>query len=116
MQILSWNIQATKGVDNISSSKRIAGDIKAFCDADVICLQEVLRVTGNDQVEELARFFPDYEIYFGPAINRLHTAGRLGPPSVITKIMATSTVSGLPSKFISGKPDVAIRFGCTAHF
>ncbi len=77
MQILSWNIQATKGVDNVCSSKRIANDIEAFSNADIICLQEVMRVTDNDQVEEIAQFFPEHDIYFGAAINRLHKNGRL---------------------------------------
>jgi len=75
--IVSWNIQAAKGVDGITSSKRIAEDIRAFSDADVICLQEVLRTGKNDQISDIASFFPDHEAYFGTAINRVHPSGRL---------------------------------------
>ena len=76
-EIVSWNIQAAKGVDGVTSSKRIADDIKAFADADVICLQEVLRTVDDDQVHDIAGFFPDHEMYFGSAINRAHPSGRL---------------------------------------
>ncbi len=75
--IVSWNIQAAKGVDGITSSKRIADDIRAFSDADVICLQEVMRTGNDDQVSDIASFFPDHEVYFGTAINRAHPSGRL---------------------------------------
>jgi len=77
LEIVSWNIQAATGVDGITSSKRIAKDIQAFVDADVICLQEVLRTEANDQVKGIANFFPDHEVYFGQAINRAHLPGRL---------------------------------------
>ncbi len=76
-EIVSWNIQAAKGVDGVTSSKRIADDIQAFADADVICLQEVLRRADEDQVRDIADFFPDHEVYFGAAINRVHPFGRL---------------------------------------
>jgi len=77
IDIVSWNIQAATGVDGVTSSKRIADDIQAFVDADVICLQEVLRTGESDQVKEIASFFPDHEVYFGTAINRAHPSGRL---------------------------------------
>lgn len=76
-EIVSWNIQAAKGVDGVTSSKRIADDIQAFSNADVICLQEVLRTADDDQVHDIAGFFPDHEVYFGSAINRAHPSGRL---------------------------------------
>ncbi len=77
MNILSWNIQAAKGVDGVVSVDRIASDIKTFCDADVICLQEVLRTQLDDQVATFAEHFAGYDVYFGPAINRLYPDGRL---------------------------------------
>jgi len=76
-EIVSWNIQAATGVDGITSSKRIANDILAFADADVICLQEVLRTGEQDQVSDIASYFPNHEVYFGTAINRAHHSGRL---------------------------------------
>lgn len=77
LEILSWNIQAAKGVDNIVSTMRIADDIRGFSDSDVICLQEVMRTPEHDQFEELALEFPDFECIFGAAINRLYPSGRL---------------------------------------
>lgn len=77
MDILSWNIQAARGVDGVVSVDRIVSDIKAFCNADVICLQEVLCTTSDDQVTAFAKHFTNYDVYFGPAINRLHPDGRL---------------------------------------
>jgi len=75
--IVSWNIQAATGVDGVTSSKRIADDIRDFADADVICLQEVMRTGENDQVHDIASFFPHHEAFFGTAINRAHPSGRL---------------------------------------
>lgn len=77
LEILSWNIQYAKGVDNVTSVKRIADDIEQFGDADVICLQEVLRTPEQEHVAELSARFPDHECVFGPAINRLYPSGRL---------------------------------------
>ncbi|MFK7857611.1 MAG: endonuclease/exonuclease/phosphatase family protein [Granulosicoccus sp.] len=77
MDILSWNIQAAKGVDDVVSVERITHDIKQLGDADVICLQEVLVTTDNDQVEQLCQYFPQHRPVFGAAIDRLDTVGRL---------------------------------------
>jgi len=89
MRILSWNIQAGKGVDDVVSIKRIAEVIQSMGSADIICCQEVMSVesaTGgrtnidadspsgqssdHNQVRELAGFFPEHECYFGAAVNR----------------------------------------------
>lgn len=77
MEILSWNIQAAKGVDEVLNTTRIADDIRAFSNPQVICLQEVMRTPEQDQFEELGREFPDFECIFGAAINRLYPSGRL---------------------------------------
>jgi endonuclease/exonuclease/phosphatase family metal-dependent hydrolase len=77
LEILSWNIQAAKGVDETTSVERIAKEIKAFSDADVICLQEVLCTPQGNQVNELAGYFPQHTPVFGAAIDRLCNDGRL---------------------------------------
>jgi len=83
MQIVSWNIQAAKGVDDRVSVERIAGTVQSFGDTDVICFQEVLcddgaTVLGNrDQVGALSACFPDHLAFFGSAIDRLSEHGRL---------------------------------------
>jgi len=73
-RILSWNIQNGKGNDGKIALARIAGVIEAAGAADVICLQEVSRglelepgAAAPDQVAELERLFPGYEIAFGIA-------------------------------------------------
>ena len=73
-RILSWNIQNGKGCDGRISLERIAGVIDAMGTPDVICLQEVSRglaleagKAAPDQVAELERLFPGYEIAFGVA-------------------------------------------------
>lgn len=83
MRILSWNIQAGLGSDNISSLQRIAAVIRSnhFPDgshADIICLQEVTRGFPDltrgvevDQVDELAGLFPEYHSVFRPAVDIL---------------------------------------------
>ena len=69
MRIISWNIQAAKGVDEVISVDRIAQVIKDLGDADIICCQEVMNceLSGveTNQVQELSAHFPDYEVYFG---------------------------------------------------
>ncbi len=77
MEILSWNIQAAKGVDEVISTERIANDIKQFADADVICLQEVMCTPASNQVAEFTALFNGYTPVFGAAIDRLYPGGRL---------------------------------------
>jgi len=75
--IISWNIQCGLGCDGEYNLTRIADNIHATGDSDVICLQEVCRFMpeldageGEDQVEILAALFPGYETLFGAAINQ----------------------------------------------
>ena len=80
MNIISWNIQAAKGVDGDTRVDRIASVLEAMGDADIICCQEVMQDTaseGADQVRQLAERFPDHEAFFGSAIDRPSAGGRL---------------------------------------
>lgn len=83
MRIISWNVQAAKGVDGVVDVDRIAAVVEAFGDADVICLQEVLDAEGSpdvaerNQVAALATRFPAHTPFFGSAIDRLDGSGRL---------------------------------------
>lgn len=76
MNILSWNIQAAKGVDEVTSVERIASVIHDIGAAEVICCQEVLqefKPDGSvliDQAAELASYFPEHTLHFGAAIDR----------------------------------------------
>lgn len=86
MLIISWNIQAAKGVDGKVDVERIAKVIKGLGDADVICLQEVLHDIDEtetslqevppSQAELLAEFFPQHREIFGAAIDRQSASGR----------------------------------------
>lgn len=81
MKVISWNIQAAKGVDEVTDVERIVRITKAMGDADVICFQEVMDcvVDGKtiSQSQALAQHFPQYQPFFGTAIDRLQSNGRL---------------------------------------
>lgn len=77
MQILTWNIQAAKGVDGNISVERIVSDMKNLGDSDVICLQEVMATDHEHQPDLFHRHFPEHTPVFGAAINRLNTSSRL---------------------------------------
>lgn len=78
--ILSWNIQNGKGQDGRISLARIADVVVGMGTPDVICLQEVSRglqlgvdAAMPDQIAELSKLFPEYEIVFGVAVDALCT-------------------------------------------
>ena len=79
--ILSWNIQAGRGVDGRVDLARIARTIRALADADVICLQEVesrgsgdtgdrVESVDGEQFEALRRLFPGHAAVIGAGIER----------------------------------------------
>ena len=76
MKLLSWNIQWCRGVDGRVDPERIAREVRAMADADVICLQEVARgfdtlagSQGEDQFALLASAFPGYTAIEGIAVD-----------------------------------------------
>ncbi len=83
MEILTWNIQAGLGADGRVDLGRIAHVARQFCDADVICFQEVSRYmrifessVADDQVAALAESFPDHQAFFGPVIDAIGEQGK----------------------------------------
>ncbi len=76
MRLLSWNIQYGKGgTDGRIDLERIARVIRSRELPDVMGLQEISRWgkdtdSGADQLEQLQALFPEYEAYFGPALER----------------------------------------------
>lgn len=67
MQIITWNIQWSRGVDGRVDSERIVADARALGDFDVLCLQEVAANVpalagsmGENQFELFARLLPEY--------------------------------------------------------
>jgi endonuclease/exonuclease/phosphatase family metal-dependent hydrolase len=82
MKLLSWNIQWCRGVDGRVDPERIARELRAVADADVICLQEVARgfdtlagSAGEDQFALLAQAFPGYTAIEGIAVDVPAQAG-----------------------------------------
>ena len=76
MKLLSWNIQWCRGVDGRVDPDRIAREVRAMADPDVICLQEVARgfdtlagSQGEDQFALLAAAFPGYTAIEGIAVD-----------------------------------------------
>ena len=75
LTIVSWNIQYGKGVDGRIDLHRIADVFQQDGLPDVLCLQEVSRndpetANGSDQLSELQKLFPNYEIFYGASQNR----------------------------------------------
>ena len=76
MKLLSWNIQWCRGVDGRVDPQRIARELRAMADPDVICLQEVARgfdalagSQGEDQFALLAAAFAGYTAIEGIAVD-----------------------------------------------
>jgi endonuclease/exonuclease/phosphatase family metal-dependent hydrolase len=67
MQLITWNIQWSRGVDGRVDPARIVADARALGDFDVLCLQEVAAnfptlagSKGENQFEIFARLLPDF--------------------------------------------------------
>ncbi len=76
MQLLSWNIQWSRGIDLVVDPTRIARAARELADFDVLCLQEVAvnfpglpGSRGEDQVAQLSRALPGFSAHFGVAVD-----------------------------------------------
>jgi endonuclease/exonuclease/phosphatase family metal-dependent hydrolase len=74
MKLLTWNIQWGRGMDGRVDLGRIAAEIKAMGEFDVICLQEVAvnfpglpGSRGEDGMALLAEHLPGYTAVYAPA-------------------------------------------------
>lgn len=82
MKILSWNTQWCCGLDGLVSPQRIIARARSFADADVLCLQEIavnypgLEGTPGDQVAQLQKLLPGWQLFFGAAVDEFTTTGR----------------------------------------
>lgn len=85
MDIITWNIQVAQGVDGRVDVTRIAETIKELGESDIICLQEVTRestysaTAGKEYsglADELKNHFPEYEMFYGSAVDRIESQGR----------------------------------------
>ena len=83
MKLITWNVQWCRGVDGHVDPSRIAWTARAFCDFDVLCVQEVAvnfpRLAGSngeDQMVALAAALPGYVPLFGAATDVVDASGR----------------------------------------
>ena len=79
--IVTWNIQYGKGCDGRTDLARIARVVRAMGEADVICMQEIPRNDPDfgdsaDMAAQLAKLFPEYDAFYGPALSRKGVRGR----------------------------------------
>lgn len=60
MQLITWNIQWARGIDNRVDPARIVAHARQMADFDVLCLQEVAdnfpELDGNDGTDQFRRF------------------------------------------------------------
>ncbi len=70
IQVVTYNIQYSKGKDGVHDPERIAAEVAG---ADIIALQEVVRnvpgVPDDDQPEKLAELLDGYIWVYGPALD-----------------------------------------------
>ncbi|KQP17596.1 endonuclease/exonuclease/phosphatase family protein [Pseudorhodoferax sp. Leaf267] len=93
MKILTWNVQWFCGLDDVVDVDRVIRHAQAWCDADVLCLQEVAidyaGLTGNagfDQVARVRALLPGFAVFFGAAVDE---RGRDGQRQRFGNLVAT---------------------------
>lgn len=79
MRLITWNVQWFCGLDGVVDIGRVVRDAQRFAGPggfDVLCLQEVAvnypRLAGGagfDQVAEVSRLLPGYQVFFGAAVD-----------------------------------------------
>jgi len=105
VNILTWNIQATKGCDNRFDVVRIVEQVKQLGDFDAICLQEVARyipdLNADDQLALICEYFADYDAIWGPGFSVPSSSGRFSEFGNLTLVKVGrciySRVHSLPS-------------------
>ncbi|MFZ4624269.1 MAG: endonuclease/exonuclease/phosphatase family protein [Rhodoferax sp.] len=82
MKLITWNTQWCCGLDGIASPDRIVAEARAMADFDVLCLQEIASGFGGlagapgDQPAQLQALLPDYQIFFGAAVDEFDAHGQ----------------------------------------
>ena len=76
MNLITWNIQWSRGIDLAVDPARIARTVGKLADFDVLCLQEVAvnfpglpGSRGENQVDELSRALPGYTAHYSAAVD-----------------------------------------------
>ena len=82
MKLITWNTQWCCGLDGTVSPERIVAEARAMADFDVLCLQEITsgfdRMPGapGDQPAQLQALLPDYQVFFGAAVDEFDARGQ----------------------------------------
>jgi len=85
MNVMTWNVQWCRGVDQRVDPARIASEAKRIADFDVLCLQEIADnfpdpdlggSAGEDQFALLATLLPGYTAIPGIAVDQPAKNGR----------------------------------------
>src|SRR4051812_32875997 len=85
MQLLTWNVQWCRGVDQNVDPARIVSEARRIADPDVLCLQEIADnfpdpelggSRGENQFEMLASLMPGYTAIPGIAVDQPGRNGR----------------------------------------
>jgi len=85
MQLMTWNVQWCRGVDQKVDPGRIVAEARRIADPDVLCLQEIADnfpdpelggSHGEDQFEVLAKLMPGYTAVPGVAVDQPGRDGR----------------------------------------
>ena len=82
MQLTTWNTQWCCGLDGEVDPARIVQAIQSLGACDVLCLQEIavnypqLRGSPQNQVEQLQALLPDWQLFFGAAVDEFTSQGR----------------------------------------
>jgi endonuclease/exonuclease/phosphatase family metal-dependent hydrolase len=85
MQLMTWNVQWCRGVDEKVDPARILSEARRIADPDVLCLQEIADnfpdpelggSRGEDQFEAIATLMPGYTAIPGVAVDQPGRNGR----------------------------------------
>jgi endonuclease/exonuclease/phosphatase family metal-dependent hydrolase len=85
MNLITWNVQWCRGVDQKVDPGRVIADAKRIADFDVLCLQEIADnypdpllagSQGEDQFAILAALLPNYTAIGGVAVDQLGEGGK----------------------------------------
>ena len=85
MQLMTWNVQWCRGVDEKVDPARIVSEARGIADPDVLCLQEIADnfpdpelggSRGEDQFEAIATLMPGYTAIPGVAVDQPGRNGR----------------------------------------
>lgn len=105
MQLVTWNVQWCCGLDGMVSPERIVQTLQAMGDVDVVCLQEIainypqLQGQPGMQVEQLQALLPQWQLFYGAAVNEWTQAGHQQFGNLIATRMPVLQVQHYPMPY-----------------